>query len=66
MFLLLLRLRRVCDKALAAADLAPVLACELRMTREAAFATFINVFRLGDFLCDKALAAAFLAFLLAV
>lgn len=66
MFLLLLRLRRVCDKALAAADLAPVLACELRITREAAFAAFVDVFRLGDFLCDKALAAAFLAYLPAV
>lgn len=30
-----------------------------------AFAAFIDVFRLGDFLCDKALAAAFLAYLLA-
>jgi hypothetical protein len=35
----------------------------LRITFAAAFATFFDVFRFGDFLCDKALAADCFAFL---
>jgi hypothetical protein len=64
-FLLLFRFPDACDKALAAADFAAVLAFGLRITFAAALATFLEVTRLGDFLCDNALAADRFAFLLA-
>jgi hypothetical protein len=62
-FALVFCFRRVCDRALAAADFAARLALGLRITFDAACATFFDVFRFGDFLCDNTLPADFFAFL---